>query len=107
MKGILKAAHKLFQYSPARRSDYLHVNDIDDEEGDTNAAEFPKPFCDHRWLENGPVLSRLLSLLEKLRNYIAYNNQQPKSRRVASGSYLKLEEEVKTDGSLNLCSAKL
>ena len=29
------------------------------------------------------------------------------SRRVASGSYLKLEAEVKTDGSLNLCYAKL
>ena len=108
VKSILKAAYKLFQNSSARRSVYLTVNDIDDDEDeDEDETVFPKPFCGHRWLENGPALSRLLTLLEKLKNYIVHNNRQAKSKQINTGSLKKVEEEVKNDANMNSCYAKL
>lgn len=108
VKSLLKAAFKLFEISPARRADFLFANDIvDDESEDEDAFEFPKAFCGHRWLENGPVITRVLELLEKFRNYVSFVNRQPKAKRINSGSFQKVQEAVQSDESLNLCYATL
>ena len=97
---------KLFQASPARRADFLQANGIDDDES-LNSFKFPEAFCGHRWLANGPALSPAVEILQSLKKHVLFVNHQPKSKRVSTGSFRKLEEEVKTEETLNLCFAKL
>ena len=57
----LKAAWGIFKKSPARRSDYLSDNGIEEKYDDkSTSSNFPLKFCGHRWLENGKVLTRFL-----------------------------------------------
>ena len=44
--GVLKAMHKMFDESPAKREDYQNI---------TGSKGFPLPFCGHRWIENKKV----------------------------------------------------
>ena len=56
-----KAAYDIFKNSPARRSDFLNANGMEDrnDHNDTKSY-FPLKFCGHRWLENGKAISRHL-----------------------------------------------
>ena len=66
IKFILKSAHTLFHMSPARRADLLCFNDLLDDDM-PNSPVFPKAYCGHRWLENIPVIQRLLEILPYLK----------------------------------------
>lgn len=109
LKTFMKSAHKLFEKSPARRSDFIFVNETYNESGSTDNTqiEFPKPFCGHRWLENGPVLTRLIGMLTNLQKYVNYINRQPKSKRISTQSFHVIETALQGDESLNLSYAKL
>ena len=50
---LLKAIYSTFKLSPARREDYLKVNELlESHESKGVAYLFPKKFCGHRWLVN-------------------------------------------------------
>lgn len=70
VQKLLRSSFYLFKKSPARRSDYLHANNIEDNED--CRAEFPTSFCGHHWLENGTSITRLISVLHKIQTYIKY-----------------------------------
>ena len=58
----MKAAYGVFKKnSPARRSDHITANDLEERHDDNSMTQlFPLKFCGHRWLENGKVLTRFL-----------------------------------------------
>ena len=58
---FMGSAYWLFKDTPARREDY---------ESTTRCKTFPMKFCQHRWLENGPVCERLIALLPHLEKYV-------------------------------------
>lgn len=49
----------LFKDSPVRRGDYQIV---------TRCKTSPMKFCKHRWLENVPVMQRVLEIIEPLKH---------------------------------------
>lgn len=105
VKRLLKSSFIVFRNSPARRADYLNANNI--ETSEENASEFPKSFCGHRWLENGPVIERLLNIIEKIQKYVHHIQRQPQSKRPTSSSFNCLRECVSSAESLNLRCAEL
>lgn len=73
LQNLLKSCYVLFKDSPARRSDYLKSNNLEDEHNEKSAAYlFPLKFCGHRWLENSAVIARILNIMDKLVTYIIY-----------------------------------
>jgi hypothetical protein len=58
---ILSSAYHLFHECPARREDFVTV---------TGCSDFPLKLCRHRWLENGPVCSRVPLLWPQLKLYV-------------------------------------
>jgi hypothetical protein len=65
--STLKAAYGVFKKSPARRSDYLDDNGLSGHENEQAAkVYFPKKWCGHRWLENGPCIDRFLEVKDQL-----------------------------------------
>lgn len=58
---ILKAMHRLFKDTPARRDDYVTA---------TGSSIFPHQFCKHRWLENAKVSQRAQDILSDLEVYV-------------------------------------
>lgn len=99
---LLKSAHSLFKDSPAKRSDFLLANQLDDK-----SAHFPKPFCSHRWLENGPAIDRFLNILKYVQIYVRFEQGKPPSRRPSSDSFKHVQNVVKSDSTMNLCCAQL
>ena len=82
----LKAAHGIFKKSPARRSDYLEDNEIDNRQNDQSMkGNFPLKFCGHRWLENGKAITRFLEIIDQLSAFLVKSkgrkNFDPKDER--------------------------
>ena len=64
---LLKAIYSLYKLSPARREDYLKVNELLESHDSKSVAYFiPQKFCGHRWLENGKALKRAIELHSKI-----------------------------------------
>lgn len=61
LEKFLKAAYNIFKDSPARREDYVAV---------TGTTVLPLKFCGHRWLENVPVVERLITIMKELKMYV-------------------------------------
>ena len=97
--GFLRNSFYLFNKSPARRADFLHVNDIAESEYDHSNHFFPLKFCGHRWLENGVVLSRAISLLPML---LKFENDPPISA-MKKASFTMVKQNLQD----NLLIAKL
>ena len=55
--------------SPATKSDYLAANDIEMTDDSSVSEHLPLKFCEHRWLENGKVLTRFLKVIEMMVNF--------------------------------------
>lgn len=62
IKGLLRCSYLLFHDSPARRADFLKIIGV--------SAVFPLKFCGHRWLENRPVLERLIQIWPDMVKYV-------------------------------------
>ena len=102
VKRLLQSAHNLFKNSPAKRHDFLHATQSKD-----CASSFPKKFCSHRWLENGPAIERMLSIQDKIRLYVQSEHQKPVSKRSKSENFKFIESMVDSDSSFNKCCAQL
>ena len=77
---ILSAFYSIFKKSPARRSDYLQINELhESHEGKDTNYMFPLKYCGHRWLENGKVVSRLMEKLQLVHKYIDSFKKLPKN----------------------------
>ena len=80
-----KDIYSIFKISSAKREDYLVANGhLDDHEGKETNYLFPQKFCGHRWLENGPVIKRAISILPLLKQYLKYlqeKNKFPKKNK--------------------------
>ena len=61
IESFLYAAYTLFKNTPARREDYIEV---------AKTSTFPLKFVSHRWLENGPVIERIIGLVPTLKLYV-------------------------------------
>ena len=61
IESFLYAAYTLFKNTPARREDYIEV---------AKTSTFPLKFVSHRWLENGPVIERIIGLVPALKLYV-------------------------------------
>jgi len=58
---MLRSAYQLFKDTPARRENYTSV---------TGSSTFPLKFVAHRWVENVPVLERVIDILPSLKQYV-------------------------------------
>lgn len=77
MAKTLKAAHGIFKNSPARRSDYLDDNNIENNQNDQSLkSNFPLKFCGHRWLENGKCLTRLIEIMDQLSLFLKKSKEE-------------------------------
>ena len=61
VSSLLSSLYYLFKDSPARREDYCKV---------TGGAKLPLKFVNHRWLENGPVVTRTLEIWPSIVLYV-------------------------------------
>ena len=61
------ALHYLFKDTPARREDFREH---------TGSDVFPLKFCNHRWLENGPVAQRVLKIWDTIKCYVEKVSQK-------------------------------
>ena len=68
LEASLKSFYKNFKDSPARRADCLEFNGLN-EMHDRSFYLFPMKYCGHRWLENIPVIDRIIKILPKLKVY--------------------------------------
>ena len=57
---FLSSCYYLFKDTPARREDFTKL---------TSCSTFPLKFVPHRWVENVPVIARVLDVLPALRQY--------------------------------------
>ena len=72
-----KNISSIFKKSPARREDYLETNDLlVSHEYKEVAYLFPEIYCGHRWLENGKVLRRVISILPYLKIYFLFLREE-------------------------------
>ena len=70
---ILKSFYSIFKKSPARRSDYLKVNDLHSAlEAKDSSYLFPSKFYGHRWLENGKAITRIIEIAPYLKRYMDF-----------------------------------
>ena len=71
LKNLLKPAFSIFNKSPARRADYLIVNELHEEHtGKSSSYLFPMKYCGHRWLENGKAIKRIMDIKPKVVKYL-------------------------------------
>ena len=61
MEKLLRALHYLFHKALARRYDYIKL---------TESSEFPLPFCGHRWIENLPVVERVIDIWPNIIKFV-------------------------------------
>ena len=94
MMKILKGLYKLFNDTPARRSDYVGV---------TGSFLFPKSFCATRWIENSEVAERAMEIWDNVLKIFKFWESLPKHKRLASKSYLIVQEATRD----NMILAKL
>ena len=70
LEASLKSFYKSFNDSPARRADYLELNGLNEmHDQKCSSYLFPMKYCGHRWLENIPVIDRIIKILPKLKVY--------------------------------------
>ena len=82
--NLLSCPYYLFKDTSARRDDYVDV---------TGCTEFPLKFCKHRWVENGPVCSRILLLWRHLKLFVEACESKQKTRPT-SNSYTTLRDAM-------------
>lgn len=68
---LLTSLYYLFHDSPARRQDYTTI---------TSSEVFPKKFCAHRWIENGPVAARALEIWNNVKKFVSSIKKKPDTR---------------------------
>ena len=79
LRKFLKNCHSIFKKSPARRSDYLTVNDLHSSHvGKDTSYLFLLKFCGHRWLENSKAISRILDIFPYLQKYFGWLSDEKK-----------------------------
>lgn len=86
LENILSNMYRVFKESPARHEDYIIVNGLTKE-------IFPMKFCGHRWLENGPVEERAMSVWDKVVTYVTAVKQK-KVAHPKNASFDVLERAV-------------
>jgi hypothetical protein len=77
LDDLLSSPYNLFKDTSARRDDFTDV---------TGCNEFPLKFCKHRWVENGPVCSRVLLLWPHLKSFVEACESKQKAKPT-SNSY--------------------
>ena len=82
--NLLSSPYYLFKDTSARRDDYVDV---------TGCKEFPLKFCKHRWVENGPVCSRILLLWPHLKLFVEACESKQKTKPT-SNSYKTLRDAM-------------
>ena len=82
--NLLSSPYYLFKDTSARRDDYVDV---------TGCKEFPLKFCKHRWVENGPVCSRILLLWPHLKLFVEACESKQKTKST-SNSYKTLSDAM-------------
>ena len=95
IQRFIRSEFYVFRYSPACRAAFILV---------TQSSSFPKPFVGVRWLENGPVVEHLLTILPHLKTFVdAVQNKTVKNVSL-SNSYKIMANELK---NMHLLRAKL
>ena len=82
---VLKALHKLFSESPAKREDFIKL---------TGTETFPLPFCGHRWLENKQVAERTLEIWPHITTYIREILKKPKNQVATPNTFKTVNSAV-------------
>ena len=68
LDSYLRAMHRLFKDSPARRADYISINQTE---------TFPLKFCQVRWVENVSVAERAQEVLPYVKKYVENSKRLP------------------------------
>ena len=79
LEKVLTSLYHLFKHSPARREDFSSLNQ-------QSETLFPRKFCGHRWLENGPAVERALDMWNDIKAYVKAVKEK-KLPRPACASY--------------------
>lgn len=83
LKTILRAFYYHLNDCPARKADYIRI---------TGSEKFALRYCGHRWVENAPVVERLLEVLPLYRLYAARISPKPDA-----SSFATIQRAIKDD----------
>ena len=86
MKTILKGAFMILHDTPARREHYISI---------TGEERFSLFFCATRWVEDTVIADKLIEIWDNIIKIVRYWEKSPKSKQLASKSFLKVQEAVK------------
>jgi hypothetical protein len=77
VEKVISSIYHLFKHAPARREDYLNVCGED--------AKFGLKFVGHRWLENGPCVTRTLEIWDNIKCFVqAVQEKKINNPKIAS-----------------------
>ena len=95
VENILYSLHRLFD-TPARREDFAQI---------TGTSEFPLKYCPNRWLENVPVIDRVIKIWPNVQKYVAAveAKKTPKSQTVSFASVQQTSKDLLFISKLNIC----
>ena len=84
LKATMKACYTMLHNSPARRDDYISINQ-------GLSPKYPLSFCATRWIEDKPVADRLIELWPCMDFWM----KLPKSKQPSNKSYEVLTTSIK------------
>ena len=84
----MKACYTMLHYSPARRDDYISINQ-------GLSPKYPLSFCATRWIEDKPVADRLIELWPRMEKIMDFWMKLPKSKQPSNKSYEVLTTSIK------------
>ena len=96
VENILCSLHRLFKDTPARQEDFVQI---------TVSTEFPLKYCPNRWLENAPVIDRVIKIWPNVQKYVAAveAKKTPKPQTISFASVQQASKDLLFISKLNIC----
>ena len=69
LEASLNSFYNNIKGTPGRRVDYLELNGLNEMHNQKCSCFFSMKYCDHRWLENIPIIDWVIKVLPKLKVY--------------------------------------
>ena len=88
IKKVLKHLHCLFNYTSARRYDYVN---------ETGSTTFPLSFCATRWLESKQVADRAILIWPNVVKMVQYWKKLPGYKQPPGQDFITISNAIKDD----------
>jgi len=96
VENILCSLHRLFKDTPARREDFVHI---------TGSTQFSLKYCPNCWLENVPVIDRVIKIWPNVQKYVAAVEAKkiPKPQNLSFAAIQQASKDLLLITKLNIC----